>query len=533
MIANLTDLIPSFSGLKIIVIGEAMLDCYLAGPSDRLSREAPVPIVDVAQRLDVPGGGANTAINVHSLGAQVMFLSVIGNDLEGILLRRALEERGVSTEYLLTQPRRQTLAKHRVMVESHLLVRFDQGDKQPVDPGIEQVLIERLIQLFPQCDAVIISDYDYGILTPNVIAALTQLQAQTPQPIVVDSKKLPAYRSLGVTAVKPNFNEALRLVNVTSPTTEYSRVDLINQYSHALLEATGAQIVAVTLDVDGALFFEHDRPPYRTYAQPVAHSRAAGAGDTLLSALALALAVGATTPAAAEIASAAATVVVAKEGTATCTATELHERILGGNKCITDPQHLVTQLENYRQQGRRLVFTNGCFDLLHRGHIDYLNNAKALGDVLIVGLNSDASVRRLKGEPRPISSLEDRIQVLSALSCVDHIVVFEEDTPANLIQLVRPDIYVKGGDYTRATLPEAALVESLGGRVEILPYLHDHSTTSIIERIRRAYAWNTLDLKKSTAPERASSRSASVTLPTRLGGSAMADSNTNEVTHEA
>jgi D-beta-D-heptose 7-phosphate kinase/D-beta-D-heptose 1-phosphate adenosyltransferase len=213
-----------------------------------------------------------------------------------------------------------------------------------------------------------------------------------------------------------------------------------------------------------------------------------GAGDTYTSALTLALAVGAQGPAAADIASAAASVVVSKDGTSTCTGEELREYLLGHGKYMDDVSRLRDRARSYREQGKRVVFTNGCFDILHRGHVTYLSHAKMLGDVLIVAVNSDASVGRMKGPTRPIVPLEDRLQVLAAMSCVDHVIAFEEDTPVALIDAVRPDVFVKGGDYTRETLPEAPLVESLGGCVEILPFVEDRSTTGIIERIRDAYA---------------------------------------------
>ncbi len=242
--------------------------------------------------------------------------------------------------------------------------------------------------------------------------------------------------------------------------------------------------MAVTLDTDGALILERDAPPYRTYAGSAGPAYPAGAGDTFLTALTLALAAGAETAAAAEIASRAASVVVARERTATCTAGDLRERIGGEGKQAAHLDALTARVERARSHGQRVVFTNGCFDILHRGHITYLNRAKALGDLLIVGLNSDASVRRLKGAHRPINTLEDRVQVLSALGSVDHIIAFDEDTPEDLIRALRPDVFVKGGDYSRETLPEASLVESLGGTVRILAYVEERSTTNIIARIR-------------------------------------------------
>ncbi len=259
-------------------------------------------------------------------------------------------------------------------------------------------------------------------------------------------------------------------------------------YGDQIMDLTGAQIAAVTIDEDGAILFERDQLPYRTYARPAPHSRAAGAGDTFVGALTLSLVAGAQAHTAAEIASAAASIVVCTDGTSACDADDLKAYFATEEKFVTDAFYLAARIASYHRMGKRIVFTNGCFDILHRGHVSYLNTAKSFGDVLIIGLNSDHSVRRLKGENRPINSLEDRAQILSALSCVDHIIPFDGDTPIDLIRMIKPDIYVKGGDYTKEQLPEAPVVEKLGGRVEILPYLADRSTTGVIERIRKIYA---------------------------------------------
>ncbi len=288
-----------------------------------------------------------------------------------------------------------------------------------------------------------------------------------------------------------------------------------------MLRLTGAQIAAVTLDVDGGLVFELGRPPYRLYAQPQPHSQAAGAGDTFVSALALALAAQAPTPAAAELAAAAAAVAVSREGTAACAADDLRAHVLSERQWISDRARLTERLALHRRRGQRVVFTNGCFDLLHRGHIAFLNQAKALGDVLVVGVNSDASVRRLKGPSRPINPLDDRVQVLAALSCVDYITAFDEDdAPDALIRAVRPDVFAKGGNYTRAGLPEATLVEQLGGQVRILPYQEEHSTSGIIRRISEAGDWPAR--RHRTAARPSTTGAAPVALPADEVGDAAA-----------
>ncbi|RPJ40806.1 MAG: D-glycero-beta-D-manno-heptose 1-phosphate adenylyltransferase, partial [Chloroflexi bacterium] len=294
-----------------------------------------------------------------------------------------------------------------------------------------------------------------------------------------------AYQALRVTAIKPNYAEAIKILKLEPKEGQAERVRQIEKHGHKLLDAAKAQIAAVTLDQDGSLIFQRGEPVYRIYARPAEHNRVAGAGDTFISALALALSTGAQTTTAAEIASAAASIVVEKPGTSTCFIEELKGYFTGEAKYITDSFHMAARVAAYRRQGKRIVFTNGCFDILHSGHIQYLNQAKAQGQVLIVGINSDSGVRRLKGPTRPINTLEERAQVLSALSCVDHIIPFDEDIPFSLIRLIQPDVFVKGGDYTRDKLPEAALVEELGGKVHILPYIENHSTSGIIERIQQ------------------------------------------------
>ena len=482
----LAPLFAAFPGQSLLVVGEAMLAAYLHGSSGRLCREAPVPIVAVDGRTDVPGGAANAAVNVRALGARVSLLSVIGDDADGAALRAALEARGVDTAHVLVDPSRRTLAKQRVFAGAQMLVRFDSGTTARVDRARESQVVTRLGELFGRHDAVIVSDYGYGILTPHVIATLAALQARAPRVIVADSKTLGAYRDVGVTAVKPNYDEMLRLLGARGAARGAARAELVARHGRRLLEATGAQIAAVTLDRDGAVFLERGRPSYRTYARPADHARAAGAGDTFTSALALALAAGGDVAACAEIASAAAAVVVAKEGTAACSVAELRGYVAGEDKVAPDLATLLGRLETLRRAGKRIVLTNGCFDILHSGHITYLNAAKALGDVLVVGLNTDASVRRLKGEARPINTLDDRAAVLAGLSAVDQIVAFDEHTAVELCAAVRPHVFVKGGDYTRERLPEAAVVESHGGQVRILTFVRDRSTSSIIERVRAA-----------------------------------------------
>lgn len=482
---NVFQLIDAFTHANILVIGEAMLDTYLKGTSDRLCREAPVPVVEVTDREDLPGGAANAAANLCSLGAEVKFLSVIGDDPEGNILKQQLEARKISTETLMVNKSRKTLAKQRIVADSQMMVRFDQGSTTDIDAEDERRLKTILQTYFHSCDAVIISDYAYGILTPGILQEIQNLQQEDPHMIIVDSKRLEIYGSLNPAVVKPNYLEAIKLLGLEKDKTINGRVDQIARDGERVLDITNAQIAAITLDEDGAVIFERGRPYYRTYAKRAPDSKAAGAGDTFISALALALASGAQTTTAAEIASAAASLVVQKPGTSTCDLDELKAFYYGDEKFVNNAFLLAARLASYHRQGHKIIFTNGCFDILHSGHVSYLNQAKAFGDILIVGINSDESVKRLKGPNRPINALQDRAQVLAALSCVDLIVPFGEDTPKDLIRAIHPDVFVKGGDYTIETLPEAPIVKEMGGEVKILSYMDDHSTTGMIERIRK------------------------------------------------
>ncbi len=483
MTSNLTTLIRTFPRLKVVVVGDAMLDVFLTGSSHRLCREAPVPAVDIEGRRDEPGGAANTAANARSLGASVELLAVVGGDEEGLRLRQALDRTGVDVAGMMIEYGRRTLTKQRIVADDQIMLRLDNGDTRRIDEGSEAALIRRLESAYRHCDVVIISDYGYGSVTPRLLERAASLQRRHARVLVVDAKDISRCKGLGATAVKPNYEQAVAWLKLGHAAAS-ERVRQMAGQGRKLLDVTGAQIVALTLDSDGALAFEHGKAPYRTYARPERRTRTTGAGDTFAVALALSLASDASTAVAVELASAAAAVVVSKDVTGRCEAFELRQRLFSGDKVLADSERVEERVEYLRRQGKRIVFTNGCFDLLHPGHVAYLNGAKMLGDVLIVGVNTDDSIRRLKGPSRPIVNLQDRIEVLAALSSVDHIVAFDEDSPVELVRLVKPDLFVKGGDYTREMLPEASLVETLGGEVRILPLIPERSTSDIIASIR-------------------------------------------------
>lgn len=473
------DIIRNFHNLKVLVIGDAILDAYTKGSTDRICREAPVVVLSVQEREYQCGGAANTAINAAALGAQTHFLSVLGKDAHAQALLGVLRRHKVHTEHILRDRSRITIAKQRIIASNNILLRTDEGTVSDISPAYQQLLLEKIHRLAPQMDAVILSDYGYGVLTDEVIDALKTID----KILVVDAKDLHRYQALQPTAVKPNFQELCTLLGIQKMPAG-NRVDHFSRMGPQILAASGAQKAVVTLDTDGVLLFENCREPYHVGCTPREQTKTIGAGDTFTSAFTLALGSHADAETAVDLAAAAAAVVVQKTGTAVCTNSELIACFTPETK-FTTLKHLLKLVKELRLQGKRIVFTNGCFDILHKGHISLLNQAREAGDVLIVGVNNDDSIRALKGPGRPINSLEDRITVLASLQCVDHLVSFSEDSPAHLIQALKPDLFVKGGNYTECTIPELPLLKRLGCVVKIVPYIEDHSTTDLINKIRQ------------------------------------------------
>jgi D-beta-D-heptose 7-phosphate kinase / D-beta-D-heptose 1-phosphate adenosyltransferase len=364
------------------------------------------------------------------------------------------------------------------------LLRFDTGTTSDITGQTEKTLLQRLEEAHAWCDAIVVSDYGYGVLTHNVRRKLAALQQRSPRVVAVDAKDYGRYGDVGVQAIKPNRAEAMAMLGGREP--GQTDVERVLAQGEALFKAIDTSLAAVTLDRDGSVMLERGRTPHRVFARSTASPSTAGAGDTYIATLAVALAADASAPVAAELAGAAADTAVAKPGTAVCSASELRLALMSGDKSAPDLGDLVLRLQHARQHSARVVMTSGCFDILHRGHVSFLSQAKALADVLVVALNTDAGVTRLKGQGRPINPLEDRTQVLAALSCVDLVVPFDEETPIKLIRALQPDLYAKGGDYVREVLPEAQAVEQSGGQLVILPYVSDLSTSRVIDRVQRA-----------------------------------------------
>jgi rfaE bifunctional protein kinase chain/domain/rfaE bifunctional protein nucleotidyltransferase chain/domain len=467
---------------RVLVVGDAILDAWVAGECRRLCREAPAPVLDVTGERYAPGGAANTAVNLAALGAATSLVAAIGEDHDGALLRHELELSGVDTEGLVPVPGRTTVTKRRLVAGGQLLVRVDDGDRGLVPEPAAHRLRRAVTAALDRVDAVLVCDYGLGLPRQVLLSALTA-QAGRDRPLVaVDAHDPRAWAALRPDLVTPNAAETERVLGTPLPTDD--RMEFLQRHQPDLHRATGAASVVVTLDRQGTVLLTDGEPAHRTWARPVADNQTAGAGDTFLAATCLGRLVGLPMTGAVELGQAAADVVVHQGGTAVCHTARLAERLGRLRTAVSSIDDVAERVAEHRRAGRRIVFTNGCFDLLHAGHIACLNQAKRLGDVLVVAVNSDRGVRRLKGPGRPVHPAGDRAAVLAALSCVDHVTVFDTDDAIDLIRSLRPDVYVKGGDHAMESVPEAAAVRECGGEVRLLDRLPERSSTAVIDRIR-------------------------------------------------
>ncbi|WP_349897206.1 D-glycero-beta-D-manno-heptose 1-phosphate adenylyltransferase [Parafrigoribacterium soli] len=466
----------------IAVIGDVMLDGWWMGRTERMSREAPAPVVEIAAREIAPGGAANTAMNLASLGARVRIVGLVGDDEPGRDVARLLRAAGIDTAGLLVDPSISTTTKNRIVSGDQVLLRIDDVPAEKRDEALQELLADAALTATAQADAEIISDYGSGAIDGILRQALIGRRSR-PRLTVVDAHELRHWRALAPDIVTPNAEEFCRAISADFAT-GLSRSEAVAARAADLLAATGASAAAVTLDREGAVLVAGGAAPYRTFAHPTPERQASGAGDTFVAALTMARLAELPFEPAAEFAQLAADIVVQRRGTAVCTLDDLLTQLEQPVVPALDAHDLAEMLARHRREGERIVFTNGCFDVLHRGHTAYLRQAKRLGGVLVVAVNDDASVRRLKGPDRPINPARDRAAVLAALECVDYVTVFDSDTPIPLITALQPDVYVKGGDYTPAMLEETAAVEAYGGEVRILDYVPELSTSAIIGRIR-------------------------------------------------
>lgn len=470
-------------GPAVTVIGDAILDGWWSGTIERFCREAPAPVVDIGQRSFAPGGAANTAVNLAALGAKVRLVSVVGCDDAGAELLRQLEAAGVDTSWVGRVPGLATTTKTRISSGGQLLLRFDD-----VAPAIPAAALADLSLSVPEAlreqDAVVICDYGAGALRGQVRDSLLAALAARPVSLlaVVDAHDPRPWAALRPDLATPNAQEAAGLLGLKLDSAD--RPAVVVDHRQELLRATGAAAVVVTLDREGSILLPASGDAHRTWARPVEEKQASGAGDTFVAMLTVARAASLPLTTCVDLAQAAADVVVRRPGTSVCSTEDLGRHLASFADTALDARELARHIGRHRTEGQRIVLTNGCFDVLHRGHTRYLNQAKQLGDILVVALNSDDSVRQLKGPERPINTVADRAAVIAALSCVDYVTVFDEPTPAALIEELRPEIYAKGGDYTPEMLVETQAVERYGGTVAILDYVADLSTTAVVQRIR-------------------------------------------------
>jgi D-beta-D-heptose 7-phosphate kinase / D-beta-D-heptose 1-phosphate adenosyltransferase len=486
---SLARAVDRWRGRPVVVVGDVMLDEWRFTEPRRLSREAPAPVVTLRRREDAPGGAGNTAVNLAALGARPVLVGPLGDDEAGDRVRACLAAAGV-TDRTVAAPGSRTPTKRRVVAADQILLcEEDERAGGPPPAAVLDGMIAALEEAVAGAGNPVLAVCDYGLgaLDERVRRWLVAHRDAFAL-VALDAHDLGRWAGLAPTVVTPSYAEASPLLDpLPRPAAgDGDRAAVVTAYGARLLRRTGARIAAVTLDVAGAVVLTAD-DAYRTDARPAPPSHCVGAGDAYLAATVLALAAGADVPGAAELAQLAAGTTVAGPGTCVCTRSALLDAVGRGpdeDTTVVDAATLEEIVRRHRDRGARIVFTNGCFDVLHRGHVGYLTQARELGDVLVVAVNSDASVRRLKGPQRPVNLVEDRVAVLAALSSVDHVVVFEEDSPAALIEAVRPDVYVKGGDYPPEMVPEAPLVRRLHGEVRTLGYVPDRSTSAIIDRIR-------------------------------------------------
>ncbi len=470
---------------SVLCVGDVMLDEFVYGDVTRISPEAPTPVLKVRHNTVEIGGAGNVARNIAALGAECVFIGLIGNDEAGLILSNAFAKLGSIVPDLVVDQTRQTTRKVRYVSEHHSthLMRADWETPQPASPESEAAIIAYAEAAMPKVGAVVLSDYAKGALTERVTRAIIAEARRLGKPIVVDPKFHDYGIYNGATLLTPNRKELSAAVH--RPITTDAEIATA---AAELARMVGSEAVLVKRSEEGMTLHMEGEPPLHIPAYPVKVRDVSGAGDTVAAVMAVLLAMKAPYELAMRAANAAAAVVVGKRGTATVSLAELRHRILPAaslapeDKIVFDWSVLDERLAEWRRLGLRIGFTNGCFDLLHRGHIRLLAEARAACDRLVLGLNSDASTTRLKGKGRPINPAEGRAEVLAALEAVDLVVVFEEDTPLELIKRVSPAVLVKGADYRPEEVVGRDVVESAGGQVILVDLIPGQSTTAIAAR---------------------------------------------------
>jgi D-beta-D-heptose 7-phosphate kinase/D-beta-D-heptose 1-phosphate adenosyltransferase len=483
---TLLETLDSLGRPEVLVLGDLILDLYTWGDAERISQEAPVILLRADRHEKRLGGAANVCQMLRGLEANVTCAGVVGTDEAGNEVREMLHDAGVRCDVLLADERRPTTTKQRFIGRAasrhpHQILRVDSEIRDPIAPEMEARLIQRLTEQIQRYDAILISDYAKGVCTPSLLAAVIDAARTSGVPTVVDpvkSRDYTIYR--GATAITPNRNEAedatgRRIV---------AAADALAA-GRQLCEYAELQMAVVTLDRDGMALVGPEGHGQIFPTKPRAVYDITGAGDMVLATFGICLAAGTAAEQAVQLANVAGGLEVEHVGVAVIRRDEIRSYLLAeqqpaAGKVLTQDR-LVEQIQASRARGQRIVFTNGCFDLLHVGHITYLQQAASMGDVLVIGLNSDSSVRNLKGPKRPLINQQDRAALLAALACVDYVTVFDTPTPEALIQRLRPEVLVKGGDYRPDQIVGSQFVQSYGGQVVVTPIVKGISTTKIIE----------------------------------------------------
>ena len=472
--------LPKFSDAKVLVIGDVMLDRFWRGEATRISPEAPVPVVKVAGVDDRPGGAGNVAINLAALGVETTLSGLVGDDEHAKQLRSAVEAKGVRWSVMPCPA--DTIVKLRVLSRNQQLIRMD--FEAPLDDFADESFLQYASNLIAEHDVVLLSDYAKGTLT-NIGALISACRVLN-KPVLVDPKGADFSRYAGATLITPNLSEFEAVVGAC-----HQDDTVISARARDLCEQYGFEAVLVTRSERGMTLQSKEGEPLHLPALAREVFDVTGAGDTVISAMAAGLASQDSLENSTRLANVAAGLVVGKVGTATVTREELEGALLQSEGDVQDlpafgvvtEQEAVAAVARLKAEGQRVVMTNGCFDLLHPGHVTYLSQAAALADVLIVAVNDDASVTRLKGSDRPINGIDSRMSVLAGLRSVSYVVPFSEDTPARLIEAISPDVLVKGGDYAINEIAGHEHVLESGGEVIILDFVEGFSTTATIKRI--------------------------------------------------
>ncbi|MDW8205096.1 MAG: D-glycero-beta-D-manno-heptose-7-phosphate kinase [Cytophagales bacterium] len=466
---------------RLLVIGDLMIDHYLWGSCNRISPEAPVQVIDVERESYSLGGAGNVVNNLRALGAEVVVASVIGKDANGELLQTLLQQAGAEASLIITSDKRRTSCKSRLMAANQQVVRYDSETKSPISREEETQLLTQLLPQLARFDVVLLSDYGKGVLTETICQQVIHTCRLHGIKVLIDPKGTDYSKYKGAYLITPNRKEAAAATGLSLHNNEQLLL-AGQQLKHSL----ALSYVVITLSEAGMAYFDEQMHLIPTQAKDVYD--VTGAGDTVLAALGFALANEKSLAEACHFANYAAAVVVAKVGSATATIGEIETFIAATGKAegseifIKSWQEIDRLVQQLKKSGKKIVFTNGCFDILHLGHVKYLEKARSFGDVLIVGLNTDASVRRLKGMQRPVNPEFDRAYLLAALSAVDYVVLFDQDTPYELIRLIQPDVLVKGGDYA----DKEVVGSDIAREVRLVEFVPGKSTTLVIEKMRQS-----------------------------------------------